>query len=366
MTERTWAEHSPQDHRSRPGMTINEETFKKLIADRERFYAVRDALTVHERKKLDERLVLEKIYSGLNLAEVNWREKPDFSVRLRERSREFGVEVCRYYDSEAEARLREAPGYTEHLLSGGDVRHKDDVTGFSVTTVAIQDAAGRIVAADEPAIMRQMPTCPAVAEGIRTTILEKEKLVSVASGLAHVNLVVEERTGILATSDTSEFYRLFGTSLSESVFTSRFREIFVISGFKSGPAYVPLKMLFTLARLYFFHDALVQTQSDAPIEMREYMALFAEHLRSLTPERVGIRAEGETTEVLFGDTGFIVAEDSEGLHTTLRMYRDTEWPSCNVPSHGSSSLAKQIEGILQELMARNTFVSPIAFPVSVP
>ena len=73
-------------------LTINEEIFKQLIADRERFYAVRDALTVHERKKLDERVVLEKIYAGQNLVAVSWRETPDFSVRLRE-SREFGVEI---------------------------------------------------------------------------------------------------------------------------------------------------------------------------------------------------------------------------------------------------------------------------------
>ena len=83
-------------------MTINEDTFKDLIADRERFYAVRDALTVHERKKLDERVVLEKIYAGQNLAAVSWRETPDFSVRLRQRSREFGVEIYRYYDSGSE------------------------------------------------------------------------------------------------------------------------------------------------------------------------------------------------------------------------------------------------------------------------
>jgi hypothetical protein len=348
-------------------MTINEETFKDLIADRERFYAVRDALTVHERKMLDERVVLEKIYAGQNLAAVNWRETPDFSVRLRQWSQEFGVEICRYYGSGSEARLKESPGYTQHLLSGGAVRHKDDVTCFSVTTVAIQNADGRIVAAEEPAVMRQMPTLAAAVEGIRTAIVEKDKLFPARDGLAHVNLVVEERTDILATSDASEFYRLVGRPLlNDAVFASRFREIFVISRFKSGPAYVPLKMLFTLARLYFFHDALAETQPNRPIEMHDYMALFAGHLRSLTLEPIGIRVEGQTAEVLFGDTGFVVAKDSEGVHTTLRMYRDAEWPRCEAASAPSSVIASQIQEKMRELMARSTFVSPIAFPVPVP
>jgi hypothetical protein len=276
-------------------MMIDEETFKKLIVDRERFYAVREALTVHERKKLDERVVLEKIYRDQNLAEVTWRETPDFSVRLRQRSREFGVEICRYYDSGSEARLRETPGYSQRLLAGGSVRHKDDLTGLSVTTVSIQDADGKTIAADEPAIMRQMPAIGAVAEGVRTAIINKKSLFPLQDDLRHVNLVVEERTGILATSEVSAFYRLFGTPhLNEAVFASQFREIFVISRFKSGPAYIPLKMLLALGRLYFFHAALAMTQPDQTIEMRDYMALFAGYLQTLTPERVGIRPEGTT------------------------------------------------------------------------
>jgi len=345
-------------------ITINEATFKQLVGNRELFYNARDGLTVRGRKKLDERVLLERIYRDREVVDVAWRERPDFAVRCRHGGRPFGVEVCRYYDSQSEARLRETPGYTGHLLAGGAVWHKDDITGLSVTTISIQDANGRTIATDEPAIFRQKSPIAAVVDGVRSAILDKERVFPVEDNLSHVNLIVEERTGSLGTITSSDFYLYFGRpSNADAVFRSQFREIFLVTRFTTGPMYVPLKLLFTLARLHFFHNALAESLGDEHVEMYDYMALFAGHLRTITVGPVGIREEANTGEVLYGDTGFIVAQDAEGLQTTIRMYRDAAWPPCLHATAASSPLALRIHARALEVAAQNTFASPIAFPV---
>jgi hypothetical protein len=346
-------------------VTVNESAFAELIVDRERFHSVRDSLVGQDRKKLDERLVLEKVYRRRNLAEVNWREKPDFSLRLRHASGLFGVEVSRYYDSESEARLTESPGYSQQLLSGGALRHKNDGRGFSVTTVTITGDDGQIIAADEPAIMREMPAVHAVIEGVGSQIVDKGKLFPHESELSHVNLIVDERTGVLATSESRDLCRhLRAPGFNDAVFRSRFREIFLVTRFKSGPCFVPLKMLLGLAQLHFFDDALATVIGEQQLETYEYMELFARNLSSIADGVVGIRREGTTAEVLYGDTGYVIVEDAEGVHTAVRMYRDAEWPSFETAPSALSPLDAQIHAAVSELMARNTFASNIAFAVS--
>jgi hypothetical protein len=121
---------------------------------------------VRHRKKFDERLVLEKIYRSRRVSEVVWGERPDFRLRSRPGDPTFGVEVVRSFDSPSSASLRELPGYSEHLLSGGSVRHKQDLTGFTVTKVQIIDQDGAPIVSDYPAIMREQPPVAECVSGV--------------------------------------------------------------------------------------------------------------------------------------------------------------------------------------------------------
>ena len=186
-----------------------------------------------------------------------WHERPDFLLRPCLGSNQFGVEVRRLFDSGSSARLEEAQGYSEHLLSGGAVWHKEDVSGLSVVKIGIEDAYGNVIASDEPAIMRPMPARAAWLEAVRNAITEKEDVFPPQCDVSHINLILDDRIGALATVESDDFYLHFFTDeLRQTVFYSPFREIFLITRLKSGRVFVPLRMMLTTAQLFFFDAAL--------------------------------------------------------------------------------------------------------------
>ena len=342
-------------------MELDEALFRTLHGDAVRREEFERQSGVRHRKKFDERLVLEKIYRSRRVSEVVWGERPDFRLRSRPGDPTFGVEVVRFFDSPSSARLRELPGYSEHLLSGGSVRHKQDLTGFTVTKVQIIDQDGAPIVSDYPAIMRKQPSVAECVSGVCSVIQDKEGLCSVAHDLSHMNLIVDDRTGVLTTTASADFYRVFCTQeLQRVVFQSRFREIFFLSRFKSGPAYVPLKMLLTLGRLFFFQEAVLKSGRADSMEIADYMAMAAAYLRSLVREPVGIRPEGATAEVLYGDSGFILSDE---LHTTVRTYMDTPWPTADISGATLPAWPNDLLPVLENVEADSTFTSEIAFPV---
>ena len=345
---------------------MDESTFRAVATSREEFFSARDRLATRERKKLDERLTLEKVYWDQRFFCVDWRERPDFALRQHPSHHSFGVEVCRFFDSEAAARLSEFDGYSQALLSGGPKRHKDDVKGFNVAPVGIIDDQGRTIDTDIPAIVRQLPTMASVVDSLRLQVEAKERSFPLDDVLRHVNLIVDDRSGAFAATESKELYRYIAPGMSSTILQSRFREIYFITRLKSGPSYVPLKMLMTLARLHFAFDALAAMVNDGHGTQENHMTVFAEHIAGLTDQRVGIRRDKHTVEVLFGDTGFIAQEEGDGaMHTTVRMYRDAEWPSCETVSRASSLFASELCLETSRLMSTSTFVSEIAFPVRI-
>ncbi len=317
---------------------------------------------VRHRKKFDERLVLEKIYQSRRVSEVVWDERPDFRIRSLPGDPMFGVEVVRFFDTQSSARLRELPGYSQDLLAGGHVRHKEDLTGFSVTTLKIIDKNGATIVSDYPAIMQQHPSLATCVTGVCRVIEDKDRLFSVACDVSHMNLIVDDRTYVLAAVATSDFYRVFCTKeLQRVVFESRFREIFFVTRFNSGAAYVRLKMLLTLSRLFFFQEAILKSGRTEAMEAADYMALLAAYLRSFVQQPVGIRPEGPTAEVLYGDNGFIVSDE---LDTTVRIYRDSRWPTADVSGAKLPALPNDLLQVLEKLEVESTFKSEIAFPIS--
>ena len=322
---------------------------------------------VQHPKKLREREVFDAVYLERAPSAVINSERPDFLIRLAPELPLFGVEVAEYFDSEVEARLRRISGYVSHLLEGGLFRHKEDKTELTLEKVAITDADGHLKEAGISAIIQRVPTlekCSAmVGDVIRTKDL---KLDAAFAQTHHVNLVIAGQTNLLSRIESSTFYQLYCLdSLRHAVFASRFREIYFVTSFKSGRVYIPLKLLLTLAQLYFFQATVAQSDyCHGTNTVADFMRLFAAYLANIAVGPVHVRPDSNGLEVMYGDSGFLVAED---LSVTVRSYNDWPWStSTPVDSEVATGFDVALLNAVVRFERENTFTTEIAFPVSVP
>lgn len=315
-------------------------------------------------KKERERRILDMVYGSCRPFLIENSERPDFLLRLAPVDGLFGVEIAESYHSESQARLERLPGYLDHLLDGGTVKHKNDRQGFAVDRITIATATGKVTAADLPAIVEQVPTLAQCAGLVADLIVVKDTILTPAfASLRHVNLLVCDRTHLLHGLDPKSFYRLYCCSrLRDAVLKSRFREVYFVTRFATGDAFVPLKMLVTLARLYLFNGVERTTEKcDNSGAVEDFMRRFAAHLAAISTGSVGLRRDATGTEVLYGDTGFLVGSD---LGVCVRRYRDHSFPEVELIARPSMA---ELDTTLLEQMAQfeleNVFVTQIAFPV---
>src|SRR5207253_74547 len=79
--------------------------------------------------------------------------------------------------------------------------------------------------------------------------------------LDHVNLIIRDRTHLLALIESQNFYHVFFTdTLRKAIFRSRFREIFFICRLSAGNVYIPFKMLATVAELFIFNGVALTAE----------------------------------------------------------------------------------------------------------
>lgn len=222
----------------------------------------------------------------------------------------------------------------------------------------------RTIASHIPAIISEVPSLAHCAGAVAQLVREKGGLFPLIAGVSHVNLIVADQTLLLSPLERSAFYRVFCTpELQDSVFGSQFREVFFLTRFKSGRAYVPLKLLLTLGRLFFFREATINIGLTG-LTIQDYMATFASYLRSITQAPIGIRVEASgAAELLCGDTGIHVSEGAEYLDTAVRMYHDSPWPA-DTSDPNPVSLPTELLLTMEQLQTENTFTSEIAFAVA--
>jgi hypothetical protein len=314
-------------------------------------------------KKSREREVFDAVYRSRMPARVVPSERPDFVASLSTESSEFGVEVAEFFDSTVAARLQRLPGYVGDLLGGSDVRHKEDRRQLTIDKISITDANGIVKHPDVPAVIRQVPNLETCARKVAELMRAKDaKLASALGNLRHINLIIADRTGLLRSLDQSSFYGLFcGLELRQAVRGCRFREVYFVTSFKSGEAYVPLKLLVTLAGLFLFHPVVAQYYTDGVATVAQRMRLFASYLDATTAGPVGTRFEGGLIEVLYGDSGFIVDDQ---LATTIRTYNDWPWPAdAFKEAVRGEELPVGLLGAVNVFESKNTFSTEIAFPV---
>ncbi len=106
-------------------------------------------------KKADrEFLALKVVHNPSELEKLEPGDKPDFVVGKRH-GPEFGVEVTDLYQTEANARLVNVPGYAPQLFTGGPHMHRDDVDILKVVRFSISDKDGNPKQADVPGVVQE-------------------------------------------------------------------------------------------------------------------------------------------------------------------------------------------------------------------
>ncbi|HTZ95705.1 MAG TPA: hypothetical protein VMB18_04870 [Terriglobales bacterium] len=280
---------------------------------------------IKKTKKQGEREILEYVYGSRALFEVREGERPDFLLRLAEGDDFFGVEVTEFFLSESAARLDHIPGYVRDLLGGGDFRHRVDRQKLEVGEIQIATERGELKFQDVPAIVQRVPAIACCADMVAEVIDGKNKnLASAFASLRHANLIVCDRTGLMAHRKPGDFYSLYYTeALKKALFGSQFREVYFVTKLSAGDVFLPLKMIAFVAQFFFFRAIAESRAALLTVHpVREFMTTFASYLNTVAPGQVSIRLTGNQTEVLYGDVGLLL--DAE-LKLQLRMYSDAPW-----------------------------------------
>jgi hypothetical protein len=268
-------------------------------------------------KKQRERDILDEVYAHRNLFEVQPHESPDFLLRTHPNANRFGVEITEFYLTQSEARLERIEGYFQDLLDGGDVRHKDDHANFKVTKVSITSKEGDVRATDVPVILHEGYRLGDFVAGVAETIGKKDRVIDDApEGLTHINLIVRDRHQMLRSRSYRDFHFLCCTpELQQAVFTSRFREVFLITSFEEGEAFIPLKTVMTMAKIYMAVGFLeASDHKDCIKTFNDFMRWFARYLSTIAAGEVRLREEGKDIEVLYGNSGFIITKSRTTIH----------------------------------------------------
>jgi len=314
----------------------------------------------NRRKKEAERKILNLVYGSRPVFEIENSEQPDFLGKLAPNDRPFGIEVTEFFQSESRARLDRIPGYVGELLDGENFRHRIDREQLTVGKGQILSEQKEVVVSELPMIIQRVPPLPECASMVAEVIRSKgKKLAPAFDQLRHVNLIICDRTNLLCNRQPSDFYSIYCTELlRDTLFRSRFREVYFVTRFSRDTVFIPLKMVVTLAYLYFFNA--VARSADFPINIgsvSDFMQCFASYLSSIAVGEVQIRRDGDEIEVIYGDTGFILSAD---LTPQLRQYLDA--PKKAGATAGPAVMSDPgIADRMRIFQRENTFSTGIAF-----
>jgi hypothetical protein len=313
-------------------------------------------------KKRAEEEVLRMVYDLERFEPVEASERPDFVLRRKAASERFGVEVTRFYESEASARLEHISGYVGELLGGGKHRHKDDVKALVVDNVTISNPEGSVV--DQiRAIMVTLPLLADHIQMIAQRIETKSDALSVPRvDLTHVNLIVLDKTGRFAAADPEHVATaLLKGAVVKAVGATTFREVFyVVDVAEKRTVFYPLRMLLLVSELFMFNEARgASGHEEVIVESRdEELTLFGSFMRSRDVPVVltgGTPEEG--VQVILGNTGVLVADDN----VSIRDYTDWPLPQTRLPPERTFS--ETFLTFYEKYAAEHVFKSGLVFDV---
>lgn len=319
-----------------------------------------------ESKKQRERRIFDMVYGDVSFAEVTDNECPDFLVRLFDGSPYFGVEVTEFYQTETSARLQSISGYSHQLLAGEDFKHKDDRESLEVAKVDIVNEDNSIHAKGVPAIIQRVPPPSECARQVAQRIQTKtQQIRNSAADTSHANLIIQDKTGLLRITKVADFYRIyFVPELVSALSVTSFREVFLVTDIDDRQVFARLKMLLLLANAYLFNGAVVcngiaeRLRTDV-----DEVDLFASHFATTVEEPVLVHHHQDGTEVIFGDSGVMVAQDGS---VSVRLYSDRPFhPDASPPDlQWESLLGNEFHDMTIQYRKSNTFSSDAVFAIN--
>ena len=270
-------------------------------------------------KKNKERTIFDLVYAGRAFDSVTPTEKPDFTVKNADG--EFGVEITEFYFSQSEARIKNIPGYFQEILEGKKYRHKDDAVPLDVAEITVQPGDNRRPNFNVKGIVRQLPRFDEYIKKISELIEQKNKrFKNYITGLNHVNLIIFDNEPRLVGAPKNTFHHLFfQPELEKALMNADFREIFFVTRLgeynASKTVYIPLKMLFLVAEIFFLNYILVNEYPDAQMTP----LLCAEYLVWRGVKDIYVKDTADGSEVVYGNSGILI---SNGASVNIRDHAD--------------------------------------------
>ena len=190
--------------------------------------------------KQRERTQLRRVF-GQRSSDAQDHESPDFLLKIHG-CPTLGIEVTTVYASNADAKLKLVPGYTESLIGKSQRVHRADSAHLRVEDATFLNPDGSVL--DKiTGIFQEMPSKKSAYELLFSKIEEKhEKIDKYMVSCDEVDLIVEDGSNLFRHKTHEEFYKLFHALAPRStLIKSRFREIHLITntiGLQS--VYIPL------------------------------------------------------------------------------------------------------------------------------
>ena len=280
------------------------------------------------KKEEREWAILRTVYKENEFEWVTHQDVPDFELRHRGSTAEFGVEVTELYETESHARARSHPTYIGNLLAGGPHMHKDDMKVFEVSKASISDPDGNLKSGNVPAILRESPSQAEHSKAIAELVRRKnDRADEYLESLNHVNLIIMDwyelghaPTGEYSTKD------FLVPDLRSALLEARFREIFLVMTQSDGrQVYRPLQMLLVLESYFLFIKALQSFDSDEqPCDLDDVVPLFVHTAREagMSMELASSSEEGLTCAI---HRGVGISQTPEGIR--VLDFHDHDPPS---------------------------------------
>jgi hypothetical protein len=318
-------------------------------------------------KREKERLILGTVYDASRFRQIVQQESPDFVVHHFQIPERFGVEVTELYYSEADARLRNIPGYVTHLANGGRHYHRDDVSALQVVALTITAPDGTIKFQDETAVLRGRPPVEAYVDRLATLIRNKDsKFARYKHGLSHVNLIVFDHETLLSEVPRENIGSyLLTPELKNVLANTQFREVYFVTRVAAAQqVYIPLRMLLLASEAYLINRAFSKFWPDL-----EFSSLDSELRFAVTcMNRMGIpalisHALTDQVEIVLGNSSLTV---QSGSHVAIKDHSDLPIRTSRVDLEDlehNHALTGGFMKFLLDYSSQNAFVAGIAFDV---
>ena len=124
-----------------------------------------------DKKKLNEFIILRKVYSEIEYKIIKEHESPDFVLSDKD-SNYFGVEVTKYFDTPTSGRFKNIPNYTEKLINSEFI-HKQDIGILKVGEIVKVDEKGKEISSPDKGILRELPQSIERINVLKNIVTEK-------------------------------------------------------------------------------------------------------------------------------------------------------------------------------------------------